>query len=115
MDDDPALVDPASRDDSAAAVDQRMARLLRTALGTLESHERAAVLRRYGDRHTLAEVACELGTTEKAVQLLIFRRSHLGLGLRAQPTMTCWAGSHGQTWACRRPRTWRACWPSWPV
>jgi RNA polymerase sigma factor (sigma-70 family) len=73
MDDDPALVDPASRDNSAAAVDQRMARLLHAALGTLEPDKREAVLRRYGDRHTLAEVAGELGTTEKAAGTLVRR------------------------------------------
>jgi DNA-directed RNA polymerase specialized sigma24 family protein len=31
------------------------------------------VLRRYGDRHTLAEVAGELGTTEKAAGTLVRR------------------------------------------
>ena len=73
MDGDPALVDPASRDDSPAAVDQRLARLLRVALRKLEPDERAAVLRRYGNRHTLAEVAYELGTTETAANTLVRR------------------------------------------
>ena len=73
LDDDPALVDPATRDDSPEAVDRRMARLLRVTLGKLEPDEQAAVLRRYGDGHTLAEVADELGTTETAANTLVRR------------------------------------------
>jgi RNA polymerase sigma factor (sigma-70 family) len=73
LDDDPALVDPASADESPAAVNQRMARLVHAALATLEPDEQAAVLRRYGDRHTLAEVADELDTTEKAAGTLVRR------------------------------------------
>lgn len=73
LEDDPALVDPASRDDSPEAVDRRMARLLRVTPATLEPDEQAALLRRYGDRHTLAEVASELGTTEKSAGTLVRR------------------------------------------
>ena len=54
-------------------MDQRLARLLHVALRKLEPDERAAVLRRYGNRHTLAEVAYELGTTETAANTLVRR------------------------------------------
>ncbi len=82
MDDDPALVDPASRDDTADAVAQRLARRLHVALRKLQSDEQAAVLRRYADRRTIAEVADELGTTEAAASALMRRalrvlREHL--------------------------------------
>jgi DNA-directed RNA polymerase specialized sigma24 family protein len=51
-------------------------------LGKLEPRQRAAVLRRYGDRHTLAEVADELGITEAEAGALTRRalrelRAHL--------------------------------------
>jgi len=82
MDGDPALVDPASRDDNADAVARRVAHRLRVALRKLEPDERAAVLRRYADRRTIAEVADELGTTEAAAGALMRRalrvlREHL--------------------------------------
>jgi len=82
MDGDPALVDPASRDDAADAVAQRLARRLHVALRKLEPDAQAAVLRRYADRRTIAEVADELGTTEAAAGALMRRalrvlREHL--------------------------------------
>jgi RNA polymerase sigma factor (sigma-70 family) len=82
LDDDPALVDPASRGDTADAVAKRVARRLHVALRKLELDEQAAVLRRYGDRRTIAEVADELGTTEAAAGVLMRRalrvlRAHL--------------------------------------
>jgi len=87
LDDDPALIDPASRDDSPEAVDRRMARLLRVTLGKLEPDEQAAVLRRYGDGHTLAEVADELGTTETAANTLVRRAlRELRRSLIGEPT-----------------------------
>src|SRR2546425_1174737 len=87
LDDDPALVDPATRDDSPEAVDRRMARLLRVTLGKLEPDEQAAVLRRYGDGHTLAEVADELGTTETAANTLVRRAlRELRRSLIGEPT-----------------------------
>ena len=73
LDTDPALVDPATRDDSPAAVDQRLARLLHAALAKLEPDEQAAVLSRYADSHTLAEVADELSITEAAANALVRR------------------------------------------
>ena len=73
LDDDPALVDPASRDDQPDALDRRLARLLHAALGKREPDQRAAVLRRYADRHTLAEVADEVGTTEAEASALMRR------------------------------------------
>ena len=73
MDSDPAMIDPASRDDSPAAVDQRLARLLHAALAKLEPDEQAAVLSRYADSHTLAEVADELSITEAAANALVRR------------------------------------------
>jgi RNA polymerase sigma factor (sigma-70 family) len=73
LDDDPALVDATSRDDRPDVLDRRLARLLRAALGKLEPRQRAAVLRRYGDRHTLAEVADDLGTTEAEAGALMRR------------------------------------------
>lgn len=73
LDDDPALIDPTSRDNRPDVLDRRLARLLRAALGKLEPRQRAAVLRRYGDRHTLAEVADELGTTEAEAGALMRR------------------------------------------
>ena len=73
LDNDPALVDATSRDDHPDALDRRLARLLHAALGKLEPQQRAALLRRYGDRHTLAEVADELGTTEAEAGALMRR------------------------------------------
>ena len=60
------------RDDQPDALDRRLARLLHAALGKLEPQQRAAVLRR-DDRHTLAEVADELGRTEAAAGALMRR------------------------------------------
>jgi len=64
-----------------------MARLLRVTLGKLEPDEQAAVLRRYGDGHTLAVVADELGTTETAANTLVRRaQRELRRSLIGEPT-----------------------------
>ncbi len=87
MDDDPALVDPASRDDTADAVAQRLARRLHVALRKLQPDEQAAVLRGYADRRTIAEVADELGTTETAANTLVRRaQRELRRSLIGEPT-----------------------------
>jgi RNA polymerase sigma factor (sigma-70 family) len=87
LDNDPALVDPTSRDDHPETLDRRLARLLHAAVGKLEPDEQAAVLRRYADRRTVAEVADELGTTETATTTLIRRAlRHLRQQLIGEPT-----------------------------
>ena len=72
LDNDPALVDAAGREQTDT-LDRRLARLLHAALGKLQPDEQAAVLRRYADRRTVAEVADELGTSETATNTLIRR------------------------------------------